>query len=115
ESETDEDKTIARSLLGLLRCFQGRLQLAALELGRARGDAEEMGDTKISAMCQANASLYALLTEANNVYLSLLSNIKGGIPHLSQLQPPSKPPGRDSLGRFFYQIQRNRPYVGRQS
>lgn len=76
ESETDEDKTIARSLLGLLRCFQGRLQLAALELGRARGDAEEMGDTKISALCQANASLYALLTEAKTVYSELLTRVQ---------------------------------------
>lgn len=76
ETETDEDKTIARSLLGLLRCFQSRLQLAALELGRARGDAEEMGDSKISAMCQANATFYASLTEANTVYDELLSTIK---------------------------------------
>ena len=73
ETQADEDKTIARSLLGLLRCLQGRLQLAALELGRARGDAEEMGDARISALCQANAMLYASITGADHVYNDLLA------------------------------------------
>ena len=76
EAVADEDKAIARSLLGLLRCFQSRLQLAALELGRARVDAEEMGNWQISALCQANAAFYALLTEADTVYEELLAEFR---------------------------------------
>lgn len=72
----DEDRAIARSMLGLLRCFQSRLQLAALELGRSRADAEEIGDRNIAALCQANAAFYAALTDAKTVYNGLLEGVR---------------------------------------
>jgi serine/threonine protein kinase/tetratricopeptide (TPR) repeat protein len=68
EGGTDEDRTVARSLLGLLRCFESRLQLAALELGRARADAEDLGLVRVEAFCQANAAFYAKLTEADSTF-----------------------------------------------
>jgi eukaryotic-like serine/threonine-protein kinase len=75
ERGTDEDRTVARSLLGLLRCFQSRLQLAALELGRARADAEELGIERVTAFCQANAAFYSRLTEAQANFDNLLAEI----------------------------------------
>ncbi len=76
---TDEDRTVARSLMGLLRCFQSRLQLAALELGRARADAEDLGIERVTALCQANAAFYSRLTEAGSDYENLLGEI-GDVP-----------------------------------
>jgi serine/threonine protein kinase/tetratricopeptide (TPR) repeat protein len=72
----DEDKAVARSLIGTLRAFQSKLQLAALELGRARGDAEDMGIGRVKAFCQANACFYAVLTESRASAQSLLAEIQ---------------------------------------
>jgi len=69
---TDEDRTVARSLLGLLRAVQGRLQLAALELGRARADADELGIDRVMAFCQANAAVFASLNNDELGFESLL-------------------------------------------
>ncbi|MFW5967479.1 MAG: protein kinase domain-containing protein [Persicimonas sp.] len=78
ESGTDEDRTVARSLMGLLRCFESRLQLAALELGRARGDAEELGLERVTTFCQANAAFYACLTGSDEEFDELFAEIKEG-------------------------------------
>ena len=75
ERGTDEDRTVARSLMGLLRCFQSRLQLAALELGRARADAEDLGIERVTKFCQANAAFYSRLTEAEQNFENLLDEI----------------------------------------
>lgn len=75
ERGTDEDRTVARSLMGLLRCFQSRLQLAALELGRARADAEDLGIDRVTTFCQANAAFYSRLTEASQNFDNLLNEI----------------------------------------
>jgi tetratricopeptide (TPR) repeat protein len=75
EHGTDEDRTVARSLMGFLRCFQGRLQLAALELGRARADAEELGIARVSAFCQANAAVYSCLTGSDANFDSLIGAV----------------------------------------
>jgi eukaryotic-like serine/threonine-protein kinase len=72
----DEDKAVARSLMGLLRAFQSKLQLAALELGRARGDAEDMGIARVKAFCQGNACFYAILTESRATATSLMAEIQ---------------------------------------
>lgn len=61
EHGTDEDRTVARSLTGLLRAVQGRLKLAAIEFERARADADELGIARVSAFCHANAALFAHL------------------------------------------------------
>ncbi|AWV89072.1 protein kinase domain-containing protein [Bradymonas sediminis] len=61
EHGTDEDRTIARSLNGLLAAVQGRLQVAAVEFSRARQDADELGINRVSAFCHANTSVYAYL------------------------------------------------------
>lgn len=76
ERGTAEDRAIARSLMGLLRCFQSRLQLAALELGRARADAEDLGSEKVSKFCLACAAFYAGLTETESTFQALLAEIK---------------------------------------
>lgn len=60
---TGEERAMARSLLGLLRCFQQRLQQAALELGRAHADAEELNVDSVTIFCQANAAFYSQLTK----------------------------------------------------
>lgn len=73
---TDEDRTVARSLMGLLRAAQGRLQLAALELGRASADAEELGMERVSAFCQLNAALYAQITDSEAEFERLLVGLK---------------------------------------
>ncbi|WP_168210914.1 protein kinase domain-containing protein [Persicimonas caeni] len=75
ERGTDEDRTVARSLIGLLRCFQSRLQLAALELGRARADAEDLGIKRVTTFCQANAAFYSRLTEASQNFENLIDEI----------------------------------------
>ena len=72
---TAEERALARSLFGLLRCFQSRLQLAALELGRARADAEDLGIHRVTIFCQANAAFYACLTEAQSTYETLISAV----------------------------------------
>ncbi len=77
EKGTGEDRAVARSLLGLLRCFQSRLQLAALELGRARADAEDLGSGRVTVFCQANAAFYAGLTEAESTFAQLVETIDG--------------------------------------
>jgi len=73
---TGEDRAIARSLMGLLRCFQSRLQLAALELGRARADAEDLGIDKVSKFCLACAAFYAGLTETESTFQTLIAEIR---------------------------------------
>lgn len=75
ETAADEDKAGARSLLGLLWCFQSRLQQAALELGRSRADAEEMEAPALIAFCQGNAAFYAALTNTPSVYKKLIDEI----------------------------------------
>jgi tetratricopeptide (TPR) repeat protein len=74
---TGEDRAVARSLMGLLRCFQSRLQLAALELGRSRADAEDLGTRRVTVFCQANAAFYAGLTEADATFEQLVNQVKG--------------------------------------
>lgn len=76
ENGTGEDRAIARSLMGLLRCFQSRLQLAALELGRARADAEDLGIEKVSKFCQACAAFYAGLTETETTFQTLIAEVR---------------------------------------
>jgi eukaryotic-like serine/threonine-protein kinase len=73
---TGEDRALARSLMGLLRCFQSRLQMAALELGRARADAEDLNIERVTVFCQANAAFYAHLTEAHATYEDLVANLE---------------------------------------
>jgi len=73
---TAEDRAKARSLMGLLQCFLSRLQLAALELGRARADAEDLGVPRVEVFCQANAAFYALLTESQGAYEALISEVE---------------------------------------
>lgn len=73
---TGEDRAIARSLMGLLRCFQSRLQLGALELGRARADAEDLGINKVTVFCQGNAAFYAALTESESTFQGLVDTIR---------------------------------------
>lgn len=75
EAVADEDKASARSLLGLLYCFQSRLQQAALELGRSRADAEEMEEPALIAFCQGNAAFYAALTNTPSVYKKLIEDM----------------------------------------
>ena len=76
EKGTGEDRAVARSLMGVLRCFQSRLQLAALELGRSRADAEDLGTHRVTVLCQANAAFYAGLTESNSTYEQLVALVK---------------------------------------
>jgi len=76
EHGTGEDRAVARSLIGLLRCFQSRLQQAALELGRSRADAEDLGIRKVTVFCQANAAFYAGLTESESAYQQLIETVR---------------------------------------
>jgi tetratricopeptide (TPR) repeat protein len=76
EAGTGEDRAVARSLLGMLRCFQSRLQLAALELGRSRADAEDLGIDRVTSFCQANAAFYASLTEADSSFEQLVNALQ---------------------------------------
>lgn len=80
-----EDLAVARSLLGVLYCVQSKLQAAALELGRARGDADEIGSPRLSAFCQANAAFYAALTGDEEALLHLYASFKDA-PHLGALR-----------------------------
>ncbi len=81
---TAEDRATARSLMGLLQCFQSRLQMAALELGRARADAEELDIERVRVFCRANAAFYSLLTEADADYRDLVETIDNN-PMLGEL------------------------------
>ncbi len=72
---TAEDRAMARSLMGLLQCFQSRLQMAALELGRARADADDLNIERIRVFCRANAAFYALLTESHATYEDLVESV----------------------------------------
>jgi hypothetical protein len=54
---------VARSYLGLLYCFTGQLQAAALEIGRAKADAEDLQSDRLQNLCFANAAFYAKLNE----------------------------------------------------
>ena len=76
EKGTGEDRAVARSLMGLLRCFQSRLQLAALELGRSRADAEDLGTNRVTVFCQANAAFYAGLTESESTFKQLVNSLR---------------------------------------
>ena len=62
--------------MGLVRCFQSRLQLAALELGRSRADAEDLGSGRVTVFCQANAAFYAGLTETESTFHQLVDTVK---------------------------------------
>lgn len=73
---TGEDRAVARSLMGLLRCFQSRLQLAALELGRARADADDLSIDRVTRFCQACAAFYAGLTETESTFQNLIESIR---------------------------------------
>jgi serine/threonine protein kinase/tetratricopeptide (TPR) repeat protein len=75
EHGTAEDRAVARSLMGLLRCFQSRLHLAALEMGRARADASELGTPRVTDFCEANAAFYAKLTGNDTTYESLIGEV----------------------------------------
>ncbi len=75
EHGTAEDRATARSLMGLLQCFQSRLQMAALELGRARADAEELHIERVRVFCLANAAFYALLTESQTAFDELIETV----------------------------------------
>ena len=72
---TASDRATAHTLMGLLQCFESRLQMAALELGRARADAEELNVERISNFCRANAAFYALLTESESDYAELVDAV----------------------------------------
>jgi eukaryotic-like serine/threonine-protein kinase len=73
---TGEDRAVARSLMGLLRCVQSRLQLAALELGRARADAEDLGMERVAAFCRANAAFYSGLTQSQTTFDELIDSVR---------------------------------------
>ncbi len=75
EHGTAEDRATAHSLMGLLQAFLSRLQMAALELGRARADAEELDIERVRVFCQANAAFYALLTESHSDYEPLIESV----------------------------------------
>ncbi len=75
EHGTAEDRATAHSLMGLLQVFLSRLQMAALELGRARADAEELHIDRIRVFCHANAAFYALLTESTADYERLIETV----------------------------------------
>ncbi len=75
EYGTAEDRATARTLMGLLQCFQSRLQMAALELGRARADAEELHIERVQVFCRANAAFYSLLTESQSAYDELIPTV----------------------------------------
>ena len=72
---TAADRAMARSLMGLLQCFQSRLQMAALELGRARADGEDLHIHRVRVFCRANAAFYALLTESQSAYEELIETV----------------------------------------
>ncbi len=72
---TAADRAMARSLMGLLQCFQSRLQMAALELGRARADGEDLHMHRVRIFCRANAAFYALLTESHGAYEELIETV----------------------------------------
>jgi len=75
EHGTAEDRAVGRSLMGLLRCCQSRLHLAALEMGRARADAEDLGTPRITDFCDAHAAFYARLTANDSTYNELIENV----------------------------------------
>ncbi|MFB6262532.1 MAG: tetratricopeptide repeat protein, partial [Bradymonadaceae bacterium] len=75
EHGTAEDRAVARSLMGLLRCFQSRLHQAALEMGRARADAEDLGTPRVTDFCEANAAFYAKLTNNESTYNNLVDSV----------------------------------------
>lgn len=85
QSSLVEDRAVASSILGILYCVQGRLQVAALELGRARSDAEDIGSPRLTAFCQANAAFYAALTGDEETLVHLYSSFKEA-PHLGALR-----------------------------
>ncbi len=86
EHGTAEDRAVARSLMGLLRCFQSRLHLAALEMGRARADAEDLGTPRVSDLCEADAAFYAKLTNNESTYNDLIDDVTRA-PVLNDIQP----------------------------
>jgi len=87
EHGTAEDRAVGRCLMGLLRCFQSRLHLAALEMGRAKADAEELGTPRVKDFCVAGAGFYAHLTENQDEYRQMASRFRE-MPVLNDLQPP---------------------------
>lgn len=85
QSSLVEDRAVASSILGILYCVQGKLQVAALELGRARSDAEGIGSPRLTAFCQANAAFYAALTGDEETLVHLYTSFKEA-PHLGALR-----------------------------
>ena len=79
ETRTIETTTL-RFTLDAERAARATLRLSHealdLELGRARADAEEMGNEKLTRLCQANASLYAALTQDQLSFEQLFHEIR---------------------------------------
>ena len=64
-------------MLGLLYVAQSKLQMAALELGRARGDASDIGSKRLTAATLANASVYAAVTGDDEAFKDFFARFKG--------------------------------------
>jgi serine/threonine-protein kinase len=86
EYGTPEDHAVARCLMGLLRCFQSRLQLAPLEMGRAKADADKLRTPRIRDFCEAGAGFYAHLTNSRDEYREIASRFRQ-MSVLNDLQP----------------------------
>ncbi|MFB6372604.1 MAG: hypothetical protein ABEN55_05735, partial [Bradymonadaceae bacterium] len=107
EHGTGEDRAVARGLMGLLRCFQSRLHLAALEMGRARADAEDLGTPRVTAFCEASAAFYAKLTNNESTYNDLLPDLTQA-PVLNDIQPDVWLELIDRMARHVTDRERNR-------
>jgi serine/threonine protein kinase/tetratricopeptide (TPR) repeat protein len=75
EEGSAEELAVARSYLGLLYCFTGQLQAAALEIGRAKADAEDLQSDRLQNLCFANAAFYAKLNETEKTTRQLLGKL----------------------------------------
>ncbi len=107
EHGTAEDRAVARSLMGLLRCFQSRLHLAALEMGRARADASELGTPRVTDFCEANAAFYAKLTGNETTYDNLIDEVTRAYV-LNDIQPEIWLELIDCMARHAADRERNR-------
>jgi tetratricopeptide (TPR) repeat protein len=104
---TPEDRAVARSLMGLLRCFESRLHQAALEMGRARADAEDLGTPRITAFCEADAAFYAKLTNNESTYNELIGDVTRS-QMLNDIKPYVWLEMLDRMGRQVLHDEQNR-------
>jgi tetratricopeptide (TPR) repeat protein len=107
EHGTAEDRAVARSLMGLLRCFQSRLHLAALEMGRARADSEDLGTPRITDFCEADAAFYARLTNNDSTFNELIDEVTQS-DVLNDIQPRVWLELLDRMGRHALDREPNR-------